>query len=238
MAPLVNLITVKLLSPRHDRNRIDGRHQFSQYATGVNRARVRISYIKWVGRDYALICADFHRFYGTKGRPVDPSLVIFTFHDAGGAVERCHISLVTGWKCKWRERGFRLKILPAKKSQILLPISEIPCGLPLALPFAGNKGNPWINSSQSFCYFCFLYLTLVFYLFRRRKIVNIWKFFSREGSSKFRLLFGNRLRRDFLFNWVKEIFGELLLDLGVLRWIEFLTKIKSKYLKFIFEELF
>lgn len=134
MAPLVNLITVKLLSPRHDRNRIDGRHQFSQYATGVNRARVRISYIKWVGRDYALICADFHRFYGTKGRPVDPSLVIFTFHDAGGAVERCHISLVTGWKCKWRERGFRLKILPAKKSQILLPISEIPCGLPLALP--------------------------------------------------------------------------------------------------------
>lgn len=47
------------------------------------------------------------------------------------------------------------------------------------------------------------------------KNCNIWKFFSREGSSKFRLLFGSRLQRDFLFNWVKEIFGELLLDLLV-----------------------
>lgn len=137
MAPLVNLITVKLLSPRHDRNRIDGRHQFSQYATGVNRARVRISYIKWVGRDYALICADFHRFYGTKGRPVDPSLVIFTFHDAGGAVERCHISLVTGWKCKWRERGFRLKILPAKKK-------------PNSAPDLWN--SVWITIGFAFCW--------------------------------------------------------------------------------------
>lgn len=107
MAPLVNLITVKLLSPRHDRNRIDGRHQFSQYATGVNRARVRISYIKWVGRDYALICADFHRFYGTKGRPVDPSLVIFTFHGPEGWRGRGTMPHITGnWmKVQMKRKG-------------------------------------------------------------------------------------------------------------------------------------
>lgn len=130
-----------------------------------------------------------------------------------------------------------------------------------------------LANSQSFCYFCFLYLTLVFYLFRRRKIVTFENFsrgkvlqnsdsylvvvydetFYSIGSRKFLenccwifwCFTMNRILDDLRYSWIglwffsRQIFNMFSLMIRqVLKLEYFVTKIKSKYLKFTFEELF